>query len=104
MSRDLEPVSVRIMDKDYLIACPPEERAALQESARFLDARMREIRDSGKIVGLERIAVMAALNISHEMLQNRSLRDDQVQSMSARIRTLQEKIEVALNQGNQMEL
>lgn len=104
MSRDMEPVSVRIMDKDYLIACPPEERAGLQETARFLDARMREIRDSGKIVGLERIAVMAALNISHEMLQNRSLRDDQAQSMSARIRALQEKIEVALNQGKQMEL
>lgn len=104
MSRDVEPVSVRIMDKDYLIACPPEERTALQESARFLDTRMREIRDTGKIVGLERIAVMAALNIAHEMLQNRSLRDDQAQNMSARIRSLQEKIEIALTQGKQMEL
>jgi len=99
-----EPVSVRIMDKEYLIACPPEQRAELENSARYLDARMREIRESGKVVGIERIAVMAALNIAHEMLQNRSQRDDQAQSISARIRALQEKIEVALNQGQQMEL
>ncbi len=100
----MEPVSVRIMDRDYLIACPEEERDALQNSARHLDRKMREIRDSGKIVGAERIAVMAALNLTHELLQNRDLREDQNQSISARIRSLQEKIELALNQGKQMEL
>jgi len=100
----MEPVSVRIMDRDYLIACPADERDALQDSARHLDRKMKEIRDSGKIVGAERIAVMAALNLTHELLQNRDLREGQNQSISARIRSLQEKIELALNQGKQMEL
>jgi cell division protein ZapA len=99
-----QPVSVRILEKEYLVACPEEEREALQVTARYLDRKMKEIRDSGKIVGIERIAVMAALNITHEMLQNKSLREDQNHSMSARIRALQEKIEIALNKGRQMEL
>lgn len=60
---------VQILDKDYLIACPEEERPALHQSAAYLDEKMREIRASGKIHGLERIAVMAALNIAHEFLQ-----------------------------------
>lgn len=64
-----EPVKVAILDREFLVACPPEERAGLLESARILSERMREIRDSGKIVGMDRIAVMAALNLTHEMLQ-----------------------------------
>ena len=66
-----QPVKVTILDREYLVACPEEERSALLESADLLNRRMREIRDSGKVVGLERIAVMAALNITHEMLQAR---------------------------------
>jgi cell division protein ZapA len=104
VSADTQPVSVHILDKDYLVACPEDEREALQDSARFLDRKMREIRDSGKVVGVERIAVMAALNIAHEFLQSKHLREGQAQSISSRIRTLQEKIETALNQGKQMEL
>jgi cell division protein ZapA len=68
-----ETTKVRILDKDYLIACPEEERAALHQSAGYLDEKMREIRALGKIHGLERIAVMAALNIAHEVLQKDSL-------------------------------
>lgn len=61
------PVIVRILDKDYQVACPPEERRALQKAAEELDERMRTIRRSGSIVGLDRIAVMAALNLCHEL-------------------------------------
>jgi len=53
-------VSVRIMEKEYVIACPYEERTALLDTAEFLNSRMREVRDSGKVVGLDRIAVMVA--------------------------------------------
>lgn len=63
---------VKILDKDYLVACPEEEQNALRQSANYLDQKMREIRASGKIHGLERIAVMAALNIAHEFLQKDS--------------------------------
>ncbi|MEX0431535.1 cell division protein ZapA [Spiribacter insolitus] len=64
-----EPVKVSILDREFMVAAPAEERDGLLESARQLDARMREIRDAGKIVGMDRIAIMAALNITHEMLQ-----------------------------------
>lgn len=64
-----ETVYVQILDKDYQVACPREERDALQQSAQLLDERMRAIKRSGSVIGLERIAVMAALNLSHELLQ-----------------------------------
>jgi cell division protein ZapA len=57
------------MDKEYQVACPEEQEAELVISAKYLDKQMRSIRDTGKVIGLERIAVMAALNISYELLQ-----------------------------------
>ena len=64
-------VSVRMLDKEYQVACPAEERSDLLDSAEYLDAKMREIRDTGKVVGLDRIAVMAALNIANELIKMR---------------------------------
>jgi cell division protein ZapA len=66
-----ETVAVRILDKEYQVACPADERQALLDSAQLLNDRMKVIRGSGSVVGLERIAVMAALNLSHELLQAR---------------------------------
>ena len=66
--QDQARVSVRIMEKEYVIACPYDERSALLDAAEFLNTRMREIRDSGRVVGIDRIAVMAALNLAHEYL------------------------------------
>lgn len=60
---------VNILDKDYQVACPEEEKNALSQAAHELDSRMRAIRDSGSIIGLERIAVMTALNLCHELQQ-----------------------------------
>ena len=62
-------VTVKILDKDYQVACPEEQEAQLQASAKYLDKQMRGIRSSGKVIGLERIAVMAALNIGYELLR-----------------------------------
>lgn len=62
-------VNVNILDKEYQIACPPEEREALRSAASELDGRMRGIRNSGSVIGLDRIAVMAALNLCHELQQ-----------------------------------
>ena len=62
-------VTVKILDKEYQVACPEEQEAELIMSAKYLDKQMRGIRDTGKVIGLERIAVMAALNISYELLQ-----------------------------------
>ena len=69
MSEMYAHVSVRILDKEYQVSCPADERTALLDSAEILDTKMRDIRDSGKVVGLERIAVMAALTMAHELLQ-----------------------------------
>lgn len=99
-----KPVSVRILDKEFLVTCPEDEHDDLLASAEFLNGKMRDIRDTGKIVGIDRIAVMAALNIVHELLEQRGHKQDIQQSIGARIRTLQEKIELALNKGNQLEL
>lgn len=98
------PVTVRILDKEFLVNCPDNERDDLLASAELLNTKMREIRDGGKVVGIDRIAVMAALNMAHELLEQRNNRQDLQYSIGARIRTLQEKIELALNKGNQLEL
>jgi len=99
-----KPMRVNILDKEYLVSCQDEERDALFASAEFLSRRMKEIRDSGKIVGADRIAVMAALNLAHELLLQRNTGEEFQHTISSRIRALQDKIELALNQGNQLEL
>ena len=67
MNKKPQPVSLMIMGKEYRIACEPEEQDDLIHSARQLDLQMRRMRDSGKIAGADRIAVMAALNLTHEL-------------------------------------
>jgi cell division protein ZapA len=94
-----ETVFVKILDKEYQVACPREERQALTESAHLLDERMKAIRSSGAVIGLERIAVMAALNLSHELLQARIPRTA-VAADSVDLQRLSDKIERALNSTN----
>ncbi|HSC48280.1 MAG TPA: cell division protein ZapA [Gammaproteobacteria bacterium] len=96
MSEELPRVTVRLLDKEYQVACPEDERAALLESAELLNRKMREIRDSGKLVGLDRIAVMAALNLSHEMLQGRTASSSADDRFLGRIRVLNDMIAGAL--------
>ena len=66
-----EPVTVRILEREYRVTCTPSERRALMESALFLDGQMREIRDSGRVSSVDKIAVMCALNLSEEILRLR---------------------------------
>ncbi len=104
MSVDLSRVSIRILEKEYHVSCPPEERAALLESAEFLNRKMREIRDSGKVVGLDRIAVMAALNIANDLLLARGRDEGLEKDVAGRLRTMCERAESALARGQQLEL
>ena len=69
---DSQRVTVVLLDKEYQVACKPEERDELQRAARELDTRMRSIRNSGTIIGLERIAIMTALNLCHELQKSQS--------------------------------
>ena len=101
---DQARVSVRIMEKEYVVACPYEERSALLDAAEFLNARMREIRDSGKVVGLDRIAVMTALNLAHEFLRVRDQESRIDSGVGGRVRALRERVESVLGKGQQLEL
>jgi len=101
---DIKTVAVTILDKEYLVACPEEEHHDLIRSADYLDRKMREIRDTGKIIGADRIAVMAALNISHELLTQNSETGKIDGSIGQRIRGLEAKIEDALYRSRQLEI
>jgi cell division protein ZapA len=94
-----ETVFVKILDKEYQVACPREERQALIESAHLLDERMKAIRGTGAVIGLERIAVMAALNLSHELLQARQTSGGTSANQADLIR-LHEKLDRSLANQN----
>lgn len=104
MSANAKTVTVKILDKEYRIACQPGEEEEVVASALHLDQRMREIRKTGKIIGTERIAVMVALNMAHELLTRTGFDEQADVSLEQRMRKLQDKVEVALNQFNQLEL
>ncbi|MET4025566.1 cell division protein ZapA [Marinobacter sp. MBR-99] len=96
MSKSSTTVEVRILDKEYLVACPQEEQEALLRAARHLDAKMREIRSSGKVFGTERIAVMAALNITHELLE----RDTMSHATSTLLKAMDSRLDEALGESS----
>jgi cell division protein ZapA len=99
-----QPTVVKILDKEYRIACEPDEVQGLEKSARYLNEQMRQIRDKGSVIGADRIAVMAALNIAHDLLHKTQDSESLSDSLSKRIKSLRDKVEVALNQTNQLEL
>lgn len=93
MSSQPTTVQVNILDKEYLVACPEEQRDELELAAKHLDRKMREIRTSGKVFGTERIAVMAALNITHELLQKSAFSNDSAETLNR----MHEKLDKALS-------
>jgi len=102
--KSADGITIHILDKEYMISCTEDERHDLQRSADYLDTKMREIRDSGKIIGSDRIAVMAALNISHELLTQDGSTTQTDSSVGTRIRSIQEKIDDALYRSRQLEI
>jgi cell division protein ZapA len=101
---DAQPMNISILDKDYKVACPVGEQSALLESAKFLDGKMREIRDSGTIIGSERIAVITALNMANELLQTGNVDKELGQELPPRLKDLENKISRVLEQSRQMEI
>ncbi len=97
-------VSIRILEKEYQVACPADEKADLIASAELLNQKMREIRDSGKVIGLDRVAVMAALNMANELLRrtgdDRELKD----IVGLRVKAMRERLDTALGTGQQLNL
>ncbi len=96
MNKRPQPVSITILGKEYKIACDDNEKEALLESAQDLDKQMREIRDSGKVNGPDRIAVMAALNLTHELRQIQERKNNPTGNLANRLINLRHKIENVL--------
>ncbi|WKZ13236.1 MAG: cell division protein ZapA [Gammaproteobacteria bacterium] len=97
-------VNIRILEKEYQVACSPDERGALLDSAELLNTKMKEIRDGGRVVGLERIAVMAALNMANELLRSRDRGENLETKAKAKVRAMRERVESVLQSGRQMEI
>lgn len=96
MNQPNNTVTVQILDKEYCITCPAPERANLESAARYLDGKMREIRSSGKVIGADRVAVMAALNITHDLLHKQQHLDQQASSSRDHVRDLLARVDHAL--------
>ena len=101
-----ETITVSIFDKDYQVSCPPQEVQALRDSAFFLDQKMREMKENSNVIGLDRLAVMAALNLTNDLLaqsdqanqlnSKQSEIENQMQNQSAELDQLGEKLDSAL--------
>ena len=99
-----DPISIRILDKEYLIACPPNERADLQRAATLLNDRLRETREAGKTIGTERLLMMAALNMANDLAKLQAREERATSELAPRVKAMRERVERALAQGQQLEL
>ena len=97
-------VTIKILEKEYNVACPLEEKASLLASAVVLNGKMREIRDSRKVVGLDRVAVMAALNLANELLRSQGQDEELKNIVGLRIRAMREQLDSALGPAKQLTL
>ena len=104
MSAAGDPVSVQILDKEYLIACPPEEREDLQRAATLLGARLKQIREGGKVIGTDRLMMMAALNMANDLAKLQARESRAGGELAGRVRQVRERVERGLAQGQQLEL
>ena len=97
------PVSVNILDREFLIGCTPEEKPGLIAAASYLDAKMREIRTNARSAGVDRIAVMAALNMANELLRLRK-NEGEMNAVTGRVKNMRERVESALQRTRQLDL
>ena len=97
-------LTISIMNKEFQVACPEGEEEALQRAARYLGEQMQEIRQSGKVVGMDRIAIMTALNMSHELLSGQSKVQTSQDYAKLRIRALNDRLENAIADGKQLKI
>ncbi len=98
------PISVTISGKEYQISCPEEEEEALIASAKMLNDNMEEIRATGKVVGLDRIAVMAALNIANDLIKLQNTEDYGADDVNKKLVQMKDKVNAFLDEVSQLEL
>lgn len=98
----IKALDVTILDREFRVACPEEERAELLEAVSYLDKKMREVRDTGKVATIERIAIMAALNITHELLTTRLGAGFDMSEFKRRISSMQATIDAMLAEQDEL--
>lgn len=101
-SAELKPLDVTIMGREFRIACKEEERQQLLDAVAFLEKRMREVKETGKVVGTERIALIAALQIAHELLSTRVSGKFDLGEIRRRINSMQETLDRALSEQDEL--
>ena len=97
-------VHVKILEKEFQLGCSPEERGYLLDSVELLNSKMREIRDSGKVSGIEKIAILAALNLANELIQSRGKGQALEVNAMKQVQAIREHVESALQSSQQLEL
>lgn len=102
MSRDSKGLDITILGREFRVACPPDEQKALLAAASYLDQKMREIREQGKVIGVERIAVMAALNMAYELLSTRVGGNFDIGDIKRRINTMEALLDEAMAEQNEL--
>jgi cell division protein ZapA len=102
MTSEVKSLDVQILGRDFRVSCTDEEKPELLRAVEFLDQKMRDIRDQGKVIGTERIAVMAALNIAHELLNTRVPGGFDVGEVKRRMRGMQSAIDTALSSQDEL--
>lgn len=95
-------MDVDIMGREFRVVCPTEEREELLQAVGYLNKRMREIHDSGKVAGLERIAIMAALNITHELLTARTREGFDMEEFRRRIDRMQAALDAVMPEQDKL--
>ena len=88
-----EPVTIRILDREYVVGCEPDERDGLMAAAKILDSKMREVRGGNRMAGVDRIAVLAALNLAHELHQSRSDTERRERDLARTVGAMQRRLD-----------
>ena len=104
MTTESNTLTVSIVGKDYQVACPAGEEQSLREAAHYLHTLMESIRSSGRVVGLDRVAVMAALNVCNELLQSKSQHAEAQDLVNERVQKLSDRVADAINENKQMKI
>lgn len=101
---DHQNLSVEILGKNYKVRCPQDKAQELQNAALYVDKEMRKLRDTGNVIGLDRIAIITALNMAYQLLTTEKKENTDIDVIAVRIRDMQRKIESALTQKEQLRL
>ena len=104
MNEQSTAMQVKILDKEYQVNCPPADQEALIKSAQYLDENMRKIKGRGNIHGAEKIAVMAALNITHDMLRKNRMINETRHNTAQQVKGLEDKLDMAIARSRQLEI